>query len=126
MRLRRRLSQERDPGNELSLGQMAVLALLHRHGAMAIGELAGHDRVQPPSMTRTVSCLEETGCVVRRAHEADGRLVVVELTDLGRETLLADRRRRDAWLAQRLADLTPDQRATLRAAIPILEGLATS
>ena len=126
MRLRRRLAQERDPANELSLGQMAVLALLHRHGAMAIGELAAAERVQPPSMTRTVSCLEEVGCVVRRPHETDGRLVVVELTDRGRETLLADRRRRDAWLAQRLAELTPDQRATLRSAIPILEGLATS
>ena len=36
------------------------------------------------------------------------------------------RRRRDAWLAMRLKELTPDERATLRAAAPILEKLSQS
>ena len=35
--------------------------------------------------------------------------------------MLADRRRRDAWLAQRLRELTPDERAVLREAAPILD-----
>jgi hypothetical protein len=38
----------------------------------------------------------------------------------------ADRRRRDAWLTRRLADLHPDQVAVLREAAPILEALAAS
>lgn len=126
MRLRRRLAVERHPDNELSLNAMAVLGSLHRHGAMTLGELAAHERVQPPSMTRTVTCLQETGHVVRRPHESDGRLVVVELTDSGRSTVLADRRRRDAWLARRLSDLTPHERAVLREAAPILERLSSS
>ena len=62
--------------------------------------------------------------MVRRPHETDGRAVVVELTDLGRERLLADRRRRDVWLARRLADLTQDEREVLRAAAPLLQRLA--
>jgi DNA-binding MarR family transcriptional regulator len=73
-----------------------------------------------------VNCLERDGYVSRRAHETDGRQVVVALTDSGRTTLLADRRRRDEWLARRLRDLTPDERAVLRAAAPILERLATT
>ncbi|GAA4378880.1 MarR family transcriptional regulator [Nocardioides caricicola] len=124
MRLRRRLANERHPDNELSLNQMAVLGCLFRNGALTIGELAAWERVQPPSMTRTVNCLQESGDVVRRPHETDGRQVVVELTDTGRARVLADRDRRDAWLARRLADLTPDERATLRAAAPIIEQLA--
>ena len=36
----------------------------------------------------------------------------------------APRDRRDAWLAQRLRELTPEQRATLRKAAPILDDLA--
>ncbi|MCW2812656.1 MAG: MarR family transcriptional regulator, partial [Nocardioides sp.] len=64
--------------------------------------------------------------VVRRRHETDGRQVVVVLTDLGRSTLLADRRRRDEWLAMRLRELTPDERAVLRQAAPILERLASA
>ena len=64
--------------------------------------------------------------MARRPHDPDGRQVLVPLTDLGRETLLADRRRRDAWLARRLAELTPDERAVLREAAPILERLSSS
>ena len=124
MRLRRRLANERHPDNELSLNQMAVLGCLFRNGALTIGELAAWERVQPPSMTRTVNCLQESGDVVRRPHETDGRQVVVELTETGRARVLADRDRRDAWLARRLADLTPEERATLRAAAPIIEQLA--
>jgi DNA-binding MarR family transcriptional regulator len=123
-RLTRRLRSERDPENELSIGQLSVLGALFRNGACSIGELAAHERVQPPSMTRTVNCLEEAGYVVRRAHETDRRQVVIELADKGRTTLEADRRRRDAWLARRLAELTPEERSVLRQAAPILERLA--
>ena len=127
MRLRRRLAAERHPDNDLALGAMAVLGwLFRRDGRLSIGELAQLERVQPPSMTRTVNCLERDGYVVRRPHDTDGRQVVVELSETGRATLLADRARRDAWLAQRLAELTPDERAVLRKAAPILERLSTS
>jgi DNA-binding MarR family transcriptional regulator len=126
MRLRRRLANQRHPDNPLSLNAMAVLGDLYRNGDLTIGELAAHERVQPPSMTRTVNCLEEGGYVARRPHETDGRQVVVNLSDKGRETLLADRERRDAWLATRLRDLTADERAVLRQAAPILERLARS
>ncbi len=125
MRLRRRLANERHPDNELSINQMGVLGCLFRNGgALTIGELAAAEKVQPPSMTRTVNCLEGSGDVVRRPHETDGRQVVVELSDTGRARVLADRDRRDAWLAQRLRDLTAEERAVLRQAAPILESLA--
>lgn len=125
-RLTRRLRSERDPRNELSIGQLSVLGALYRNGACSIGELAAHERVQPPSMTRTVNCLEEAGYVVRRPHETDGRQVVIELAEQGTATLEADRRRRDAWLAQRLRELSPEERSVLRQAAPILERLAHS
>jgi DNA-binding MarR family transcriptional regulator len=124
MRLRRRLTFERHPDNELSMSQMAVLGCLFRNGELSIGELASAERVQPPSMTRSVNTLEDGGYVARRPHETDGRQVLVALSDQGRAMVLADRARRDAWLARRLTALSPDERATLRAAAPILEALA--
>ena len=124
MLLRRRLASERHPDNELSLGQMSVLGRLHRNGAQPIGALAAFEKVQPPSMTRTVTALEAAGYVTRRPSENDGRQVVVELTDTGRATVLADRARRDAWLARALSTLTPDERAALRRAAPLLQRLA--
>ena len=64
MRLRRRLANERDPDNDLSIAIMAVLGSLYRHGDLTVGELAGLERVQPPTMTRKVTSLEEGGYVV--------------------------------------------------------------
>jgi DNA-binding MarR family transcriptional regulator len=124
-RLSRRLRSERDPVNELlPVGQLSVLGALFRNGECSVGELAAHERVQPPSMTRTVNCLDEGGYVIRRKHATDGRQVVVALSEKGEQTLAADRRRRDAWLAQRLRELTPEERSVLRQAAPLIERLA--
>ena len=75
-------------------------------------------------MTRTVNCLVEDGYVVPpppRHRRPPGRWSTSPRQ--GREILLADRRRRDAWLAQRLRELTPDERALLREAAPLIERL---
>ena len=125
-RLSRRLRAEREPDNPLSVGSLSALGVLFREGECTIGALAAHERVQPPSMTRTVNCLVEDGYLTRRPHDTDGRQVLVDLTDRGREILLADRRRRDAWLAVRLRELTPAERTLLRDAAPLIQRLATS
>jgi DNA-binding MarR family transcriptional regulator len=121
-RLNRRLRSERD--SELSIGQLSVLGALFRNGECSVGELATLERVQPPSMTRTVNCLEEAGYVARRSHETDRRQSVITLSVKGGETLVADRKRRDAWLARRMRELTPEERSALRKAAPIIERLA--
>ena len=123
-RLSRRLRNERDSRDELSIGQLSVLGVLYRSGECSIGELAALERVQPPSMTRTVNCLEESGYVERHPHETDRRQVVIALSERGSAILAADRRRRDAWLAKRLRELTPEERSVLRQAAPIIERLA--
>lgn len=126
-RLSRRLRTERDPdSDQLSPGQFAVLGLLDQLGEAAVGELAAHERVQPPSMTRTVTCLEEGGYVTRRPHESDRRQVVVTLSDQGRAAVEAERRRRDHWLAVRLRELTPEERHLLRQAGPVLDKIANA
>src|SRR5690348_2167989 len=126
VRLARRLRSEREPTNELSVGAISVLGVLIREGDLTIGQLAAHERVQPPSMTRTVTALAEAGYVERRASAEDGRSVIIALSEKGRETLLADRRRREAWLAQQLRTLTAEERDVLRKAAPILDRLANS
>jgi DNA-binding MarR family transcriptional regulator len=127
-RLNRRLRTERGDSEppRLSVGGVAVLAVLFREGDRTIGQLAAAERVQPPSMTRTVTCLEEEGLVERLPNPDDGRQVVIRLAPAGHRALLADRRRRDAWLHNRLRELSPDERAVLRAAAPILESLSNS
>jgi DNA-binding MarR family transcriptional regulator len=119
-----RLASGLDPG--LSDTQLAALSALERHGMMTPGELAEHEKVQPPSMTRVVAVLEERGLVIRQPHATDRRQVVLTATDQGKELVRQSRRLREAWLAQRLRELTPQERALLRQAAPILEKLSQS
>src|SRR6516162_8831962 len=129
-RLARRLRVERTvPGlaePDLSETQLAALAALDRHGSMTPGELAAHEKVQPPSMTRVISALVESQLVLREPHLSDRRQVVLTVTDAGRDLVTKARRRRDVWLAKKLQELTPAERATLHAAAPILEKLSQS
>lgn len=123
MRLSRRLRIER-ASTDLTPNQLAVLGTLRRHGSLSVGELAAAEKVQPPSMTRTVNCLCDLGLARREPHVSDRRQVVVHLTDEAHRVLDEDRRRRDVWLARHLHDLTPEERRLLRQAAPILERLA--
>jgi DNA-binding MarR family transcriptional regulator len=111
---------------EVSVGGLTVLAILHREGDRTLSQLAAAERVQPPSMTRTVGCLEEDGMVERHPHPTDGRQTLIRLSTAGKAALLADRKRRDEWLTKRLRELTPDERALLRQAAPILDRLSQS
>jgi DNA-binding MarR family transcriptional regulator len=70
--------------------------------------------------------LEERGLVVRSAHPTDRRQVILTVTDEGRTMVQRVRRAKDAWLARRLAELTAEEWATLKAAVPILEKLSQS
>ena len=125
MRLARRMRAQR-ADTLLTLSQLAALATLDRHGALTPGELAAHEKISPPSMTRLLGVLEGAGLVVRTAHATDRRQVTLEVSAAGQELLKEDRRRRDVWLAQRLQDLDPDELAVLQRAAGILDRLASA
>ena len=125
MRLARRMRLERAE-TSLTLTQLAALATLERHGSLTPGELAAHERVQPPSMTRVVASLHDAGLVTRSPHPSDGRQVLLAVAPAATALLREDRRRREAWLAQRLRELDDDDRAVLDRAAEVLDRLASS
>lgn len=124
-RLARRLRQEK-PDNELTAGQFSALGTLFTHGPMTLTKLSDHERVTPPSMNRTVNHLVDTGFVVRTPATDDGRKVVLTPTDVGLAIMRETRKRRDAWLAQRVRKLTPAERRVLSDATIIMRELADS
>lgn len=121
LRLARRLRQMRDESLDLNSNQLSAMSVLWMHGDLLMGELAAHELVQPPSMTRIVNELERRGYVIRSDTAEDKRQARVSLTDAGRQVLIANRKRRTDWLARRLAELEPGEREILRKAVPILE-----
>ena len=124
MRFSRRLRNQR-VDTTVTLTHLAALSTLQRHGAMSPGELAAHERVQPPSMTRVVVALEGMGLVTRTPHPTDGRQVIIDLTPAAEELLAAEARAREAWLSGRLQELTAEERAVLREASVIMDKLAS-
>ena len=93
--------------------------------ALTPRELAGIERVSPPSMTRTVAGLVERGLVTRTDDPLDHRQVFISLTAEGLSLLNETRRRRDAWMATRLKGISADEREVLVRATAILTRVAS-
>jgi|SRR5690606_17620517 len=122
VRLTRHLRGRRTD-SRVSLTQMSAMATLAQEGAMTPGVLAARERVQPPSMTRVIASLNELGLVDRTPHPTDGRQIIVELSDSGRDLLADEAQAREAWLTERLDKLDEQSLETLRSAVDIFTAL---
>ncbi|MBO0913463.1 MarR family winged helix-turn-helix transcriptional regulator [Streptomyces laculatispora] len=120
-KLSRRVKSE----DRIPVGQVAVLGVLDRDGAMTTSDLATDQRVRPQSMARAVGLLLDQGLVTRRAHPTDGRKSLLELSAAGRDALEAERGRRAGWLALAIeAELTEEERESLARSATLMERLA--
>jgi DNA-binding MarR family transcriptional regulator len=124
-RLQRSFRATRDPDGPTP-AQLSVLGSLVRHGPLATGELARHERLKPQSVTRLVAALEDAGSIARVVDDADARRILVTITARGRAQLGREMRRRDERLAARIAQLGASDRAAVRAATALLEWLASA
>ncbi len=104
--------------------QFIVLALLARHGSLRIGELAARIPCPQPTATTTVAGLQTAGLVTREVDPADGRAARVLITEAGRRTVHSVAQREAEALAALLSTVDEDDLRILRAAIPLLSGLA--
>jgi DNA-binding MarR family transcriptional regulator len=118
-RLARRMRQQ--AGGDLSPTQGAALNTIACHGPLTPSELAAREQIQRPTATRVLARLEEAGLIARTADPADRRSSLVSTTPAGTDLLASVRDRKDAYLAQRLDRLSPEDLAALDRAAGILE-----
>ena len=123
-RVARRIRNNRADGT-MSDTKMGVLFRVEESPATP-SQLAERERVTPPSMNRTLNGLEEAGLVKRSPDPDDARKVIVTITPAGNALIAETRRLRTAWFSQRLAELTPDERAALEAVTPVLRRISES
>ena len=121
MRLARRLRQQADP--DITPSMLSALATIERRGPVSLGALAEAERVRPPTMTEIVRRLENAGFIARSSDPADKRIALLELSSEGRRFLDRVRARKNAYLAQRLRKLDPDDVAALERAVLAIEHL---
>jgi DNA-binding MarR family transcriptional regulator len=93
---------------------------------MTPGALAAREKVQPPSMTRVVASLAELGLVQRSPHPTDGRQIIVTLSDAGVALLADETHAREAWMNEKLSDLSAEDLATLRGAVEIITKIVSA
>ena len=118
-RASRTLRRESQAGVSPTL--LAALSTIERHGPMRPGDLAAHEQVRKPTVTRILAALVAEGLVERTPDPVDRRVSWVQLTPAGRALMRAVRRRSDRYLMQRLRRLDPDDVATLERAAGILD-----
>jgi DNA-binding MarR family transcriptional regulator len=110
---------------ELTLSETSALARLDRGGPTTPGALAKQEQISPQSMGATLGALEARGLIERAADPADGRRVVMSITNAGLELLRSRRNAKVQQLARALsAEFTPDELDQLAAITPLLERLA--
>ncbi|WP_328394243.1 MarR family winged helix-turn-helix transcriptional regulator [Nocardia sp. NBC_00416] len=91
----------------------SALAAIVKFGPLSMSDLAAHEGVDPASVSRTVRKLEESGEVVRRTSDADGRVNLIEVTESGRELFLRSRRQLSEIILGRISNLAPEQIAAI-------------
>jgi DNA-binding MarR family transcriptional regulator len=121
-RLARKLRREGDMGITPTL--LAALSTIERHGPVTAGDLAAHEQVEKPTVTRLLAVLEERELIERTPDPLDGRVAWVQISATGRKLLQSTRRRKDGYLAKRIKSLSDDEQATLERAAEILDRLA--
>jgi DNA-binding MarR family transcriptional regulator len=104
--------------------QASVLNLIAGRGPIAIGELVRLEHINPTMLSRVVGRLDEIGLIVRTPDPGDLRSASLVATEEGQRVharILAQRAETVSSSAKRL---TPQEHATLIAALPALEKLA--
>jgi DNA-binding MarR family transcriptional regulator len=121
LRLARRLRRTADGG--LTATQLSALATIEIRGPLRLGDLAAHEGIAPPTVSRLVDHLEGAGLVRRTTDARDGRSFLVALTPAGEGLLAQLRSTGTKMLEAAMASLDDDDRAALVAAVPLLERL---
>ena len=114
------------PQDSLSLTAAATLSVLERSGPQRVTTLATHESISQPAMTGLAQRMESAGLVSREADPVDGRALLIGITPAGSSELAARRRDHEAAITERLALLSPYDRAMLAAATPALVHLTES
>ena len=103
-------------------GQVSLLAAIKNEPGITASGLAERERVSAPGMSGHLVRLESAGLVERR-RAADRRRIELYLTAEGERVLKSVRKRRTAWLAERLGRLEPRERERIEGSIDALERL---
>jgi DNA-binding MarR family transcriptional regulator len=98
---------------DTTLPRFDLMAALDRAGGMTLGEISKRMMVSNGNVTGLATRLEAEGLVERRARPGDRRAQLLRLTAKGRREFARQSAAHEAWIAELLGSLEPEERATL-------------
>jgi DNA-binding MarR family transcriptional regulator len=111
------------PPDNLSLTAASTLKRLETGGTLRLTDLSTLEGITQPAMTQLISRLEKENLAERVKHESDGRVVLIRITEAGREALRVRREIRARRLGELLAALPDADREAILAVLPALDRL---
>lgn len=102
------------PSHAPILGMLAM----RKH---TLGELADRHAVSAPTMSNTITTMEERGWVIRTRSEEDRRVVWIDITANGRTALEALQGRTAERIAGMLDRLTVEEQESLARGVAVLQ-----
>jgi len=112
----------RHTGQLMAPAHFRTMGLLYLHSTN-LSDLAESQGVSLPTMSNTVTSLEQQGWVKRHRSELDRRVVMVELTPAGCDKLGELTETVLAMLVTLLENITPAERESLSDGISVLESM---
>ncbi|WP_282936403.1 MarR family transcriptional regulator [Paenibacillus sp. RC67] len=97
------------PCPAVSKQQFLLLATLSGNSRMTVSELAEELSLSPSATTIAINRLVRDGRIIRTRDDTDRRVVWVELSELGRDTVIELRQRRKMILQAMLVNLSHDE-----------------
>jgi DNA-binding MarR family transcriptional regulator len=103
--------------------QVSLLVTIKQSPGIGVRRLAALERMSPAGMSGRIARLEAAGLVQRTPDALDRRRQGLTLTDAGEGVLRSVKRRRTAWLAERLKGLDSVELDAIDAALEPLAKL---
>lgn len=112
-----------EPDGALSGAQVELLRTVAHTGPLTTTELANRLHLARPTVSNLVKPLAHSGMLTRELSRTDLRAVIIDITPRARARIAATDASRDAVLQHAIDQLTPSDRSTLDAALPVLARL---
>ncbi|MCK9522696.1 MAG: MarR family transcriptional regulator [Proteobacteria bacterium] len=108
---------------EISYGQYKILAVIHNHSPVSVGNLGRLVGSAQSTTSEMVARLTKSGLVIKVRGPYDGRVVMVELTEQGRQLMRQRRKKIRESYQNLLTRLTETERESFVLSVQNLESL---
>ena len=110
---------------DLTVPQFRTLSFVSRNAGASLTQVADHIGIQLPSMSKLVDDLIRKGLLKREEHPADRRRITLFATSHGVKITEASRQGTLSHLAQKLGDISTDDKETIINAMETLRSVFT-